>query len=256
MKIICPNCRESYIFDLDSINIEPISKAVIETRDFLKGEIDQINNVINICEKDTMNSINQLKNIKSNTESVIEKMDDCISVLNDIYDTFKDIKQNKIPKDIIERYNVRGTWKSFVANLLFSRQYANYDVYVDILIKAAILGEDGVFWSHSSNFHLEPFELMKLKLIFELKEENKIPKNFRFEGDEDYEIKNFKPGISFDIQKGDIGGTIAKTKKSFIFGIFNSKVDYALNGKKGKQNLELCHKIVEELKDKFISLNY
>ena len=97
---------------------------------------------------------------------------------------------------------------------------------------------------------------MKLKLIFELKEENKIPKNFRFEGDEDYEIKNFKPGISFDIQKGDIGGTIAKTKKSFIFGIFNSKVDYALNGKKGKQNLELCHKIVEELKDNLVSKNY
>ena len=47
MKIICPNCRESYIFDLDSINIEPISKAVIETRDFLKGEINQINNIIN-----------------------------------------------------------------------------------------------------------------------------------------------------------------------------------------------------------------
>ena len=148
-------------------------------------------------------------------------MGDGISVLNDIYDTFKDIKQNKIPKDIIERYNIRGEWKPYVAYALFSRQYANGDVYNDILIKAAILGENGVFWSYSSNFHLEPFEFMKLKLIFELKEENKIPKNFRFEGDEDYEIKNFKPGISFDIQKGDIGGTIAKTKKSFIFGIFN-----------------------------------
>ena len=166
MKIICPNCRESYIFDLDSINIEPISKAFIETRDFLKGEIDQINNVINICDSDTMNSVNQLKNIRINTESVIEKMDDCISVLNDIYDTFKDIKQNKIPKDYFEKYNLKGQWKSFVANALFNKQYENGDIYNDILIKAAILGENGAFWSYSSNFHLEPFELMKLKLIF------------------------------------------------------------------------------------------
>ena len=254
MKIVCPNCRESYIFDFDEIDYELIAKTNQEARDFLNGEIDQINNIINICEKDTINSINQLRNIKTNILSLIDKIKDCIVEMNNMRAVFKDIKENRIPKSNVEDYNVKGSkgWESIVANTLFNKQYENGDIYNSILIKAALVGHNGIFWAYSSNFHLDPYEFEKLKIIFS-KEENNSSKTLSFEGD-DYEICNYKPGISFDIQRGNTGGTIAKTKMAYIIGIFNSNAEYRLNGVKQKQNLDLCHKIVMELVEKNLYL--
>lgn len=256
MKIVCPNCRESYIFDFDKIDYEYIAKTNQETSDFLTGEIDQINNIINICEKDTINSINQLKNIKTNILSLIDKIKDCIFEIDNLCAVFKDIKENRIPKSNIERGNIKGIqgWENYVANALFNQMYKNGDVYNDILIKAAIVGQEGKFWAYSSNFHLQPFEYEKIKIIFS-KEENNSFKTLMLEG-ENYEISSYKPGFSVDIKRENMGGTIARTKKSYIIGIFNSNVDYRLNGVKKKQNLDLCHKIVVELAENLISMNY
>ena len=235
MNIVCPNCRESYIFDFDKIDYEYIAKTNQEASDFLTGEIDQINNIINICEKDSINSINQLRNIKTNILSLIDKIKDCIIEIDHLRAVFKDIKENRIPKTNIERYNIRGTqgWENHMAEALFNKQYKNGDVYNSILIKAAIVGHNGMFLAYSSNFHLEPFEFEKLKIIFS-KEDNNSFKTLRLEG-EDYEISNYKPGISVDVKKGNKGGTIAITKKGYIIGIFNSTFEYRLNGVKLKQ---------------------
>ena len=42
----------------------------------------------------------------------------------------------------------------------------------------------------------------------------------------------------------------------FIFGLFNSKVNYRMNGVEKKQNLDLCHKVVEELALQLKKVNF
>ena len=93
----------------------------------MTGEIDQINNIINICEKDTINSITQLRNIKTNIASLIDKINVCIVEINNIRAVFKDIKENRIPKSDVEEYNVKGSkgLVDFVANFLFNKQFQN-----------------------------------------------------------------------------------------------------------------------------------
>ena len=53
---------------------------------------------------------------------------------------------------------------------------------------------------------------------------------------------------------GEMGATIGKMTNGFSFGIYNSNLNYRLNGKEKKQNLELCHKIVEEFIQSMIKL--
>ena len=55
---------------------------------------------------------------------------------------------------------------------------------------------------------------------------------------------------------GEMGATIGKISLGFIFGIYNSNLNYRLNGEPNKQNLELCHKIVEEFTEVMIDLGY
>ena len=256
MNIVCPNCRECVLLDLHKLNIVNPVTSLIEIQDSLKGELDQIDNVINIIDKDPVNSKNQIKNIK---ENIIFQINKLIENIKEIYKAYEDIKKNNIPKDNIELHNIKGEqgWDIFVANALFNTQNENGDIFNNILVKAALVGENGLFWSYSSNFHLDPFEFEKIKNIFNLKteKENDFPKKLNFER-KTYDIINHKQGTFLDIKNGDIGGTIAKSKKSYIFGFFNSNVNFRLNGKEDKQNLELCHKVVTELVEKLISMNY
>ena len=53
-----------------------------------------------------------------------------------------------------------------------------------------------------------------------------------------------------------MGATIGKISKGFIFGIYNYNLNYRLNGEPNKQNLELCHKIVEEFTEEMIDWGY
>ena len=55
---------------------------------------------------------------------------------------------------------------------------------------------------------------------------------------------------------GEMGATIGKISKGFIFGIFNSNINYRQNGKTNKQNSELCHKIIEEFTQEMIDMGY
>ena len=268
MKILCPNCRESYIIDFDIIinNFFDVFKSNIEIQNFLEGEIDQINNIINICEKDTINSINQLKNIKNNIESLQNKLNDTLDKFRKMADTLVNIEKNQTPKTNIERFNVKGEegWKNFVSEALFNKQYKNGDIFNDILMKAALVGDNGTFWSYSSNFHLSPSEFQKLKYFFNQKTENNNIKKLPLEGKE-YEIINYKPGILVELKncrETEIGATIAKTKIGFVFGFFNSKIYFIFKdnnhseSKKDKQNHALCTKVVKELSEELISMNY
>ena len=66
-------------------------------------------------------------------------------------------------------------------------------------------------------------------------------------GDNKFKIVDFKKDFSIDLEEGECGGSIAKSKTGFIFGFYNSKVYYKINGEAKKQNLELCNKVVENL---------
>ena len=46
MKIKCPYCKAYNFLKLDKININHIHKSNIEIKDFLVGEVAQINNII------------------------------------------------------------------------------------------------------------------------------------------------------------------------------------------------------------------
>ena len=155
-----------------------------------------------------------------------------------------------------ELYNVKGEWKAYVAQELFNKQYESESklIYNNILIKGAIVGNNGAYWAYSSNFDLQPGQFQNIKEIFNQKTNNNI-KTLKL-GSEMYELLNYKPNISIDFKSGDIGGTIAKSNIAYVFGIFNSKIKYRLNGEERKQNLDLCNKVVEELAEELKSVDY
>ena len=159
-----------------------------------------------------------------------------------------------------ERYNIKGkkNWEAFIANKLINKMYDTNGkslVYNNILQKAALVGNGGVYWGYTANFNIQLIEFSELLTLFKSKEitENKI----NLEGNE-YKIINYKSESLMDLKQidGEMGATIGKISKGFIFGIYNSNLNYRLNGEPNKQNLELCHKIVEEFTEEMIDLGY
>ena len=253
MKIKCPICKAYNFLKLDELNINDILKSNIEVKDFLVGEIAQINNIINICGTDTMNSINQLKNIKSNINTLVEKIEDTISSIKDIENIIEDIKKNPIPKMVGISNFKYSKWSDYILKFLFNSEDTNENIYDNMLIKATIFGKDAKLWACTANFNLSESEYEKIVNFLEQPQKDEI-KQLDIDGTI-YEINNYISGTSAELKSGDIGGTIFKTKKGYIIGIFDSKVDYTLNGYKNKQNLELCHRVVKDLADGLSLLN-
>ena len=137
--------------------------------------------------------------------------------------------------------------------MLFSKIDKSGKIYHNILTKAALVGVNGAFWAYSSNFYLSPFQFEKIKHIFE--KDADINKIVLLE-EKEYKIINRKKNFSTDLEDGDVGATIAKTKIGFVSGFFNTKINYTINGKEEKQNLQLCNKVVEELALELQSQNF
>ena len=245
MKIKCPYCKAYNFLKLDKININHIHKSNIEIKDFLVGEVAQINNIINICETDTINSINQLKNIKSNINSLVEKIEDTISEIKDIENEIEYIKKNPIPKMIGMKDLEYKSWGDYIKKYLFTSEDMNNNIYENILIKAHIFGKDSKLWACTKNFNLNVSEYEKIINLFEQTNTGEI-KQLDI-GGVVYDLDNYNPGISVDLKSGDIGGTIAKSKAGFIIGIYDPKEDCIMNELKIKQNLELCQRVVKDL---------
>mgnify|MGYP002626428950 CR=1 FL=1 len=145
-----------------------------------------------------------------------------------------------------------------MANKLINKMYDSDGksiVYNNILQKAALVGNDGSYWSYTANFNIQPFEFMKIKSFFDLKE---IKGNKIYLEGKEYKITNYKSEFLMDLEQtdGEMGATIGKISKGFIFGIFNSNINYRENGKPNKQNSELCHKTIEEFTQEMIDMGY
>jgi len=249
----CPSCGEAYSINCEFEKINDIYSSNIENNASLIGLKSQIESMIRDINSNikTINIINQLKNFNIIINNIIENNNKSNVNLNQIKDIFNNNMENMSNSEL---YNVKGKWSAFVAEELFNKQYESKDIYNNILIKAAIVGNNGAYWAYSSNFDLQPYEFQKIKEIFNQNTNNSI-KTLEL-GSEKYEILNYKQNISIDFKSGDIGGTISKSNKAYVFGIFNSKRKYRLNGGEREQNLNLCNKVVQELAEELKSQNY
>ena len=251
----CPSCGEFYSVICEMEKIDDLYSSNLENNNSLNGLKSQIDSMIRDINTNIKkeNIINQLKNFNIIINNIIENNNKNNVNIKYIKNKFSNNMENITNAEL---YNVKGKWKDFVAESLFNKQYESESkrIYNNILIKGAIVGNNGAYWAYSSNFDLQPYQFQNIKEIFNQKTNNSI-KTLEL-GSEIYELLNYKQNISIDFKSGDIGGTIAKSNKAYIFGIFNSKIKYRLNGEERKQNLDLCNKVVEELAEALKSQNY
>lgn len=257
MSIHCPYCKEDYPISIEKKEINDLISSNLDNNDSLLGIKKQIENIINDTNIDNKKNylIPQFKNITIIIENIISKINKNIQTLKNFNDILNGKNNFHGSQDNIKIYNIKGNegWKKYLANMLFSNKDKSGNLYHNILTKAAIVGINGAFWSYSSNFHLSPFQFQKLKLIFE--KDINVNSTLLLE-EREYKIINSKSNFSIDLEDGELGATIAKTKTAFVIGFFNSKVNYTMNDQEKKQNLQLCNKVVEELALELKSQNY
>ena len=257
MSIQCPYCKEDVSISFEKKEINDLISSNLDNNDSLLGIKKQMENIIiDINSEDKkIYLIKQFKNIIIVIENIISKINKNIEVLQNFNDILNGKNEFNDSRDNIRIYNIKAKegWEKFLSNMLFSNKDKSGALYHNILTKAAIVGVNGAFYGYSSNFNLSPFQFEKIKHIFE----NDVDINSKlFLGEGEYKIINFKKNFSIDLEDGDLGATIAKANSCFIFGFFNTKVNYRENDQEKKQNLQLCNKIVEELALELKSANY
>jgi len=255
----CPHCKEDLFSDLNPNEINNVLSSITNINESLLGIKKQIENII----KNDINRNNQNNDLASQLKNITIILDNSINENNNNSETLRNTikilnvgRPFKNSGDYAKIFNIKGNddWKAYITNFLMNNNtiFGN-DIYNNILTKAALVGVGGGFWAYTSNFHMSPYNFEVLKKIFE----NGMDKKKEvFLGDNKFKIVDFKKDFSIDLEEGECGGTIAKSKIGFIFGFYNSKVYYKINGKEKKQNLELCNKVVENLALKLKSVNY
>ena len=258
--IKCPFCREKYTIDFD---IEDLSKLISSNSshiEILRKTRNRIEDSVSDSKDEIQKLKIQMKEIINSIDELTESIDKDKKIIEGLYTMFNYKTTNNQDLSNEERYNIKGekNWEVFVANKLINKMYDSYGksiVYNNILQKAALVGNDGAYWGYTANFNIQPFEFFKLKDSFNLKD---IPKNEIYLEGKKYKITNYKYENLMDLKQidGEMGATIGKISKGFIFGIYNSNINYRLNGKPNKQNSDLCHKIVEEFTQEMIDEGY
>lgn len=259
MSFKCPYCKEDFFSDININEINDILSSITNIKESLFGIKKQIENIINndINRNNQKNDlVSQLKNIIIILDNSINKNDNNIETLKNTINIFNSNFKKKDSRDDVKIFNIKGNddWKKYITNFLLNNNtiFGN-DIYNNILTKAALVGVNGTFWAYTANFNLSPYNFEVLKKKFE----NGMDKNKEIIlGDNKYKIIDFKKDFSIDLEEGECGGTIAKTNIGFIFGFYNSKVYFKMNGIAKKQNLEICNKVVENLALKLKSMNY
>ena len=255
--IKCPFCREKYTIDFDIKDLSKLISSNSSHIEILRKARNKINDSINL---DIKNIKTDMKEIISLIDELTENIDKDKKVFESLFAMFNYKTTDIQDLSNEERYNIKGkkNWEAFIANKLIDKMYDTNGkslVYNNILQKAALVGNGGVYWGYTANFNIQPIEFYDLLTLFKSKEitENKI----NLEGNE-YKIINYKSESLMDLKQidGEMGATIGKISKGFIFGIYNSNLNYRLNGEPNKQNLELCHKIVEEFTEEMIDWGY
>ena len=256
MSIKCPFCGEYFITNYQSEEVENMISINEESNDVLIGLKSQIKNIAsNVKNNQLNNTFEELKNATIIIDSVLKNMNDNINKLKSIESIINQNNKKASSLSNTERYHVKGSksWEIFVAESLFNKKI-NDDIYNNILTKAALVGKNGAFWAYSSNFIISPFQIDQIKKFFN-EELNSSIKKFQIDN-KDYEIVNYNPGVSLEFKEGENGATIANMKNGYVFGFFNENINYRLNGKPFKQNMELCKKIVLDLANELKSQGY
>ena len=262
MSTKCPFCGEYFVTYFQDKEIENMLNLNLETNNILIGLKSQIKTMVNDMKNNQVNNkLEEIKNIIIILDSVLKNLNNNIDNLRNIDNIIK--QNNKKPLSNSQRHHIKGSnsWDKFVAECLFNKKYEDNDdikIYNNILTKAALVGNNGAYWAYSSNFIMSPFQYEKIKAFFN-KESNCDIQTLTID-DKDFEIINYKPGISLDLKEknneGKEGGTIAKINKGYIFGFFNSNVNYKLNGILNSQNMKLCNKVIIELANNIKSQGY
>ena len=259
--IKCPFCREKYTINFDYYDLSKLISSNSSHIENLRKTRNQINDIIlDTSNEEIKKYSSQMKEIISTLDELTERIDNDKKIIEGLYAMFNYKTTNDEDLSNVERYNIKGekNWEAFVANKLINKMYDSNGeriIYNNILQKAAMVGNDGTYWAYTANFNIQPFEFFKLKQLFNL---NEIKNNLICLEGKKYKIINYKSEYLMDLEQidGEMGATISKINKGFIFGIFNSNINYRKNGKLDKQNLEICHKIVEEFTQEMINLGY
>ena len=257
--IKCPFCREKYTIDFDYQVLSQLIESNRNHIENLRKVRNEIDNIMNDTNNEAIKKINfQIKDIINTLDKLTQDVDQDNNIIKGLYAMFNYKTTNTEDLSIEDQLNIKGkdNWKKHVAYSLINKLYKEENLtYNDMLQKAALIGKDGTYWAYSANFNIQPFEFLVIRDLFRLKEIEK--KTLLLEGIE-YKIVNYKSEFSMDLmqENGEIGATIGKINKGFVFGFFNSNLFYSKNEEKGKQNLELCNKTVEEFTNYLKGLGY
>jgi len=249
-------------------------KNVIDDNDI----INKFRKIIDIYEKmndDNLNAINEkidvvkVKTNESQNDKIIDKNNcqnkendgDKFEYNNNIEEPQKDKYITPYKKDLPDLPDGNG-WAKYIRECLVNLEPSNnfglnndknkYDIK-NALCGAAILGHDGIIWAATDNLELSLAEIKEINLKISGQANNKENIKIR---ELLYNIEKIETNEYIYLSRFDGGGTIGKTRKGLIIGIFSKNENCMFNGKEIKQSQEICNRVVKGLCEELKKLNY
>ena len=174
--IKCPFCREKYTIDFDIKDLSKLISSNSSLIEILRKARNKINDSINL---DIKNIKTDMKEIISLIDELTENIDKDKKVFESLFAMFNYKTTDIQDLSNEERYNIKGkkNWEAFIANKLIDKMYDTNGkslVYNNILQKAALVGNGGLYWGYTANFNIQPIEFNKLLTLFKQKKLLKI----------------------------------------------------------------------------------
>ena len=145
-----------------------------------------------------------------------------------------------------------STWADWISNSLLNKA-VNGHIYNNVLTDAALIGHNGTVWASTKGFTFIHDEIGDLSELFE-QSENKIPSIFI--GGKKYQVTHYEKAAFVYLKIKEGGATIAKTRQTYVIGIYNTSKKYRYDGKELPQCAGMCNMVVEELAELLKTMNY
>ena len=165
---------------------------------------------------------------------------------------------------------MKMSWNDYITNRLISSVDSNNHILENVVEEACIINKsDGIEWASTPNFSIDKREVT-IEEIGEiiLDEFENISDAFANKGDctkaGGIRLNNIKYlMINFDTDKNSMylrrqkgGAVIAATNLAYIIATFNAEKKMKKDGVEEYQNNGYCAKVVEELAEFFVGVNY